>query len=92
MASMAVATPFSCPISLVTGTSWVVRDTHGSDLFTNKLGTGNLPQVCRGCDEGFSEALNGQFANTGANSESFHTIGPEELVTKERSDNSRDSG
>ena len=67
------------------------RATHGSDLFANQFRTGNLPLVCGGRDEGIGEVLNCQLADTGADSESFHTIGPEELVTNEGSDNSWDS-
>jgi hypothetical protein len=50
-----------------------------------------LSLVCRGSDEGLSEVLHSQLANTGADAKSFHSIGPEELVTEERLDNGRNS-
>lgn len=70
----------------------MVKATYGSDLFSNYLRPGDLFLVRRGSDKSLSEVLNGQLANTGAHAESFHSIGPEELVAEERLDNGRDPG
>jgi hypothetical protein len=66
-----------------------IKSTYGSDLFSNQLRPGDLSLVCRGREDGLSEVLDSQLANTGADAESFHSIAPEELVTEERLDNGR---
>jgi len=60
-------------------------------VFSNQFRPSNLSLVRRSCDEGLREVLDSQLANTGANAESFNSIGPEELITKEGLDNGRNS-
>ena len=91
MASMAVATPFSYRGVEVAAYDYEGRATYRSDLLTNQFRSINELLVGRSLAESLREILHRQLAHCSADAKGFHSIGPEELITKERLDDRGDS-
>ena len=68
------------------------KDTHRTDVFSDLLRSLDLLLVGGGGYQCFSQGLHGKFANSGANSQCFDPIGPEELVSEKGFDDGRYSG
>ena len=67
------------------------KSAYRADLLTNGLGFLNLLDIRGGGSQGIRQALNGQPAHTRPDSKGFDSVGPEELVTEEGMDNSRNA-
>ena len=65
--------------------------TYPSNLFADEFSTRNLFIIRRRCIQRLRQIRNGQFLNASPDTQGFNTIGPKELVTKERVDYSWNS-
>jgi len=63
--------------------------TYGTYMFTEQSGTINLLAVSSGGDQSLGQMIDRQLSNARTNSKRFHSVSPEELVTKERLDDGR---